>query len=175
DVMLDFGGIAKGLIAQQVVQFLQQWGPCLVDAGGDLVAGDPPQGQPGWATGITAPLENGVAIRPNLARLWLHNGALMTSGVDYRHWPTTMGEQHHIIDPRVGVSAETDLLTVTVLAADACQAEAWATATLVAGFEHGYAQLLTHNIAAMLVTRAKEIHITPTFEPYLQLESSLVR
>ncbi|MFZ0545714.1 MAG: FAD:protein FMN transferase [Candidatus Promineifilaceae bacterium] len=35
-VKLDFGGIAKGFTAQEFVDFLAEWGPCLVDSGGDL-------------------------------------------------------------------------------------------------------------------------------------------
>jgi hypothetical protein len=33
---VDLGGIAKGYTAQLAAIFLGQWGPCLVDAGGDL-------------------------------------------------------------------------------------------------------------------------------------------
>lgn len=57
---LDLGGIAKGLTAQRVVGYLSRWGPCLVDAGGDLVAG----GRTPWT-----------------ARM-----AGRRSGADYRRW-----------------------------------------------------------------------------------------
>ncbi|MEZ4519331.1 MAG: FAD:protein FMN transferase [Chloroflexota bacterium] len=41
-IRLDFGGIAKGHTAQRVVDFLSAEGPCLVDASGDLTAGEAP-------------------------------------------------------------------------------------------------------------------------------------
>ena len=47
-VKVDLGGIAKGATAQAAVDYLSHWGPCLVDAGGDLVACAAPPKLPGW-------------------------------------------------------------------------------------------------------------------------------
>ncbi|MBA1661281.1 FAD:protein FMN transferase, partial [Escherichia coli] len=54
---LDFGGIAKGYIAREVLQLLTQSGirQALVDAGGDMVMSDAPPGKNGWIVGITIP------------------------------------------------------------------------------------------------------------------------
>ncbi len=50
-VRLDLGGIGKGYTAEQAVAYLNMLGPCLVDAGGDLVAGTAPRLLPGWPVG----------------------------------------------------------------------------------------------------------------------------
>ncbi len=79
-VGLDLGGIAKGYTAQTAVAHLRAYGPCLVDAGGDLAAGAPPVGQPGWPVAIAAPWEGDGVTRPDLASFWLAEAGLATSG-----------------------------------------------------------------------------------------------
>lgn len=172
-VRLDLGGIAKGDTAQQAVNFLSQWGPALVDAGGDLVAGDAPADYPGWPVGIANPSATFAAttadpIDEDLARLWLKNSALATSGIDYRRWQQNGVMVHHLIDPHTGHSATTDLMTVSVLAADAAVAEAWAKAALVAGATRGYAWLVEAQLAAALVDPQGQLTVTPALQPFIQ-------
>ncbi|MGB1252202.1 MAG: FAD:protein FMN transferase, partial [Candidatus Promineifilaceae bacterium] len=81
-VRLDLGGIGKGFTAQTVVEWLSEWGPCLIDAGGDLTAGDAPSGLSGWPVGIAAPWTHEMPEQENMMRLWLANSSLATSGVD---------------------------------------------------------------------------------------------
>jgi len=171
-VRLDFGGIAKGETAQQAVAFLSQWGPCLVDAGGDLVAGDAPSGSPGWLVGIAKPnplekIEN-AETESDLAQLWLKNSALATSGIDYRRWQQGGAIVHHLIDPRTGVAAATDLLTVSVLAADAALAEVWAKAALIAGAAAGSELLHQQQLPAALVDQQFQLMLTPALQPFIQ-------
>ncbi|MGB1253677.1 MAG: FAD:protein FMN transferase, partial [Candidatus Promineifilaceae bacterium] len=93
-----------------------------------------------------------------------------TSGVDYRRWQHGDVVLHHVIDPRIGISAETDLSTCSVLAADACRAEAWATATLVAGAELGYSRLVEQQLAGVTISQTGETMLTPALQPHVQLE-----
>jgi thiamine biosynthesis lipoprotein len=165
---LDFGGIAKGYTAQQAVDLLVSWGPGLVDAGGDLAAGAAPQGYPGWPVAVSAPW-TGNGNEPDLVTLWLANMALATSGVDYRHWQQNGRAAHHLIDPATGHPADTDGLTMTILADDAAQAEAWATATLVAGSQAGMAALLDTDLAGLMVLRNGRVLVTPSLDQQLQM------
>ena len=168
-VKVDLGGIAKGYTAQETVNWLSAYGPCLLDAGGDLVAGSAPAGQAGWPVGISAPYNDGQA-RPNLLRMWLSYGCLATSGVDYRKWETDKGRKHHIIDPRTGNSAETDLLTVSIMMADASEAEAWATTSLILGQEVAYTLMNEYGIEALLINDDHHAQLTPNMRPHVQWE-----
>lgn len=177
DVKLDLGGIAKGATAQAAVNFLSQWGPCLVDAGGDLVAGDAPNGWPGWLVGIAKPtpvasVHADDAPERDLAHLWLKNSALATSGTDYRRWQQDGVTVHHLIDPRTGAAAATDLLTVSVLAAEAAVAEAWAKAALILGAQAGCALLEAQQHPAALVDQQQQLTITSALYPFVQVQSS---
>lgn len=170
-VRLDLGGIAKGHVAQQVVAFLSDWGPCLVDASGDLTAGDAPTGWPGWPVAVAKPSANPPGERETQFPLWLVNGTMATSGIDYRRWQQNGRTAHHLIDPRTGQPAETDLLTATVLAKTAVRAEAWATAALVLGKTAAQQRLAERNLAAALIDQHGELSVTPALAPFLELET----
>lgn len=143
---LDLGGIAKGLVVDAVAGMLraERVPAGLVSAGGDLaVWGRPPDGRC-WPVVLEE-----VPARPVLP---LRRGALATSSVTRRRWRGGGEERHHVIDPRTGASARTDLRAVSV-AADRCgDAEAAATAALVLGAAEGSAWLAGHGLHGVLVT-----------------------
>jgi thiamine biosynthesis lipoprotein len=96
-----------------------------------------------------------------LAQLWLVNAALATSGVDYRQWQAMNRTMHHIIDPRTGEPAATDLLSATVLATASVEAEGWAKAAIILGTTAAVDELGQRGLAALLVRRNGEIVTTP--------------
>ena len=158
---LGLDGVIKGYTAERAAQRLSLWGPCLVDAGGDLVAGAAPVGSGGWPVAIAAP---GSAETENLLTLSLAEAALATSGIDYRRWQVNGHAAHHIIDSRTGQPAATDLLTVSVLLKRAVQAEAVATAVMVLGQDAGFEWLAEREIPALLVSQTGTMHVTPAME-----------
>ena len=168
DVHLDLGGIAKGDTAQQAMSLLQHAGPCLVDAGGDLVAGMAPVGVPGWPVAISTPWTGSETEQQDLAAIWVAEGALATSGIDYRNWLQNGTVMHHLIDPLTGSPAQTDGLTVTILAAEAAVAEAWATATLIAGSIVGMESLLDEDLAGLMITQNGRVLVSPRMDQHLQ-------
>ncbi|MBN8636312.1 MAG: FAD:protein FMN transferase [Anaerolineae bacterium] len=146
---VDLGGIAKGWAAERVAIDLATSGACLVNFGGDLVARGAPQDLPGWEMTIADP---GKTVP--LGSLWLQDASLVTSGVDFRRWTADDGTvHHHIIDPRTGCSAETDILTVSVHHPSAVSAEAYAKAVLLRGAENGLHWLDRRWDASGLVVR----------------------
>jgi thiamine biosynthesis lipoprotein len=132
-VGLDFGGVAKGWAAHQAMRRLQVEGPALVDAGGDIaISGPRPDGRP-WQIGIADPFHKGEEIET----LFVNQCGIATSGKDRRRWTRDGVLQHHILDPLTRQPAQTDLLTVTVIAKDVMQAEAAAKAAFILGSRVG--------------------------------------
>ncbi|MGD2079092.1 MAG: FAD:protein FMN transferase [Chloroflexota bacterium] len=166
---LDLGGIAKGYTAQNAVALLRQYGPGLVNASGDLAAGDGPDGYPGWPVAIRSPWTGDAQASFDLCQLWLANQALASSGIDYRTWEINGQPRHHLIDPATGAPASNDCLTATVLGEDAAAAEAWATAAMVGGSAAGMDALVDAAVAGLMVTRTGEILMTPQMSEALQL------
>ncbi|MFN2190447.1 MAG: FAD:protein FMN transferase [Candidatus Promineifilaceae bacterium] len=167
-VRLDLAGIAKGYTAQQAVELLRPFGPCLVDAGGDLAAGAAPRDYPGWPVSVSSPWMDEGIEPTDMFTLWLADEALATSGIDYRNWRQDDQLVHHIIDPASWAPAATDGLTATILADEAGQAEAWATATLVAGSVLGMEVLVEEDLAGLMVTQSGSVVVTPPMHRRLQ-------
>ena len=130
---LDLGGIAKGWAADQAAQRLGIYGPALIDAGGDIAISGPLSNGERWPIGIADPGEP----ERNLEMLLIAQGGVATSGRDYRRWKRNGVWQHHIIDPRTGQPAETDVITATVIAPTASQAEAAAKRVFILGGRAG--------------------------------------
>jgi FAD:protein FMN transferase len=114
---LDLGGIAKGYAVDRTVELLAAYGPCLVNAGGDLaVRGG------AWPVGV----DGSVTLE-------LTRGAIATSGRDRRRWSRGGEERHHLIDPATGSPAEGLLLRVTVVGPSATEAEVLAKIAFLGG------------------------------------------
>ncbi len=130
---LDLGGIAKGWTAARLADGLAKIGSCLVNIGGDMAVRGAPDGLPGWQIEVSDPFTD-----TSLVSLYLTNTTIVTSGVDFRRWSAPEGRtHHHIVDPQTGRSAETDVLTATVVHPHAPTAESYAKAILLRGAEAG--------------------------------------
>jgi thiamine biosynthesis lipoprotein len=126
---LDLGGIAKGWMATRIADQLMPHGACLVNFGGDMVA----RGASDWDIAIHDPHTNRL-----FTTLALTNTSIVTSGIDYRHWQSATGDNlHHIINPRTGKPAITDVISATVIHPNACHAEAYAKAVIIMGARAG--------------------------------------
>jgi FAD:protein FMN transferase len=145
---LDFGGIAKGWAADQAARKLAAFGPALVNAGGDIAVSGPQSNGEAWPIGITDPFD----AETNLEILMIKQGGVATSGKDYRRWQQDSIWQHHIIDPRTGMPAQTDVLTATVVAPSTIEAEVAAKVALISGSEAGLEWIESNSaLAGMLV------------------------
>ena len=113
NVRLDLGGVAKGWAADRAARQLATCGPALIDAGGDIaLSGPKTDGQP-WPIGVSNPFQPDQ----QLELLMIPRGGVATSGRDYRRWQRGGQAVHHIVDPRTGWPAQTDVLTATVIGA----------------------------------------------------------
>ncbi|MHB8732245.1 MAG: FAD:protein FMN transferase [bacterium] len=148
-VRLDFGGIGKAWTADRVAAALSSVGPCLVDAGGDISVRGVPMGWQAWPVGVTDPRNPAET----LTILGLADCGVATSGIDVRHWRRGGQMCHHIIDPRTGRPAETDLLSVTVVASDAKEANLHAVATMILGSDEGMRSLAAQRGVDALAVR----------------------
>lgn len=146
-VGIDLGGIAKGWAIQQAVYRLGALGPALVDGGGDVACvGSPPDGP--WTVSVADPL----APEQDIAYLPLSNRAVATSSRARRRWLHNGQSAHHLIDPRTGAPAETNILSATVIAPRLPDAEIHAKTALILGEQVGLAYLnRLSDISALLV------------------------
>jgi thiamine biosynthesis lipoprotein len=125
---LDLGGIAKGYILQEALRAMAGLGVtrALVEAGGDIVVGDAPQGRDGWRIEV----DDGGAEAFVARAARLVNAALATSGPAIQFVEIAGVRYSHVIDPRTGRGL-TNRVTARVIAADGATADALATALTV--------------------------------------------
>jgi thiamine biosynthesis lipoprotein len=112
---VDLGGIAKGWLADRVAERLGD--NALVNLCGDLFARGGGESGEGWPVGFGD------------RTLLLKDMGAATSGTTKRAW----AGGHHLIDPRSGLPARSDLSEASVLASTATDAEIYAKVALLLG------------------------------------------
>jgi thiamine biosynthesis lipoprotein len=130
-----------------------------VEAGGDLLAaGAKGDGSP-WSLGVQPPRAGTGDVA---ARFRVTDRAVATSG-DYMQPFTPDLSQHHILDPRQGISPPA-LSSVSVAADTACQADALSTALMVLGPAKGLALIeRLPGAETLLITKEGMIHRSSGF------------
>lgn len=136
-IRFDFNAIAQGYTSDLVADFLNSLNinQYIIDIGGEVFArGTKPDGSK-WRVGIERPKMNNTETRSVQQVVTLENKGLATSG-SYRKYYEEDGKRYsHAIDPKTGHPVTHNLLSVTVLANTAAEADAYATAFLVMGLE----------------------------------------
>ena len=156
-VRLDLGATAKGVgsdrAARAVMSATGPSGGILVSLGGDIaVAGTPPRD--GWPVTVAEAPDYAGPPRPQLVRLT--GGAVATSSISCRRWRRGGMMLHHIVDPRTGRPADGPWRTVSVAAATCADANAAATAAIVAG-RQAASWLTRECLSARLISRDGEV------------------
>ena len=154
-LQLDLCGIAKGYAVDRMVAVLRQHGVrhALAALDGELRAlGAQADGAP-WAVALERPEDGRRAVHGVID---LEDLAVATSG-DYRRY-VQVGEVRlaHTMDARRGAPVHNAVASVTVLAPTCMQADAWATALLVAGPDAGLALAQRMGLDVLFLLRAAQ-------------------
>ncbi|MFK4102302.1 FAD:protein FMN transferase [Streptomyces sp. NPDC019531] len=151
---LDPTGIVKGWATERAARRVAESGATgvSVNGGGDVQLLGVPGPERPWRVGVSDPLRPGglaaVVSAAGAAEL-----AVATSG--------TAERGAHIVDPRTGRSAVTDLVAVTVVAPTLTWADCWATAAFAMGSREGLAWLESlPDVEALLITAGDEVRCT---------------
>jgi thiamine biosynthesis lipoprotein len=90
--------------------------------------------------------------------------AVATSSTMRRRWQTQNGTSHHLIDPRSGAPAETDLASVTAVGAGVAAAEVEAKSLLLLGTHAALQRCDRLGTAAVLIDTAGRVTFTRAME-----------
>jgi len=166
DVQLDFGGIAKGWAAEQTVHRLKHLGSALMNCGGDIFMSGPLlEGDP-WEIGLHKPFDRTSGY---IGMMYFDQCCgVATSATDRRRWKMGGVLRHHIIDPHTGLSAESDVLSATIVAPTAIEAEAAAKSVLILGSAEGLSWLESKpNLAGLIILEDGNILYSRGINEYL--------
>jgi len=165
----DLDGVAKGWIADRALALLGRHPGAIVDADGDVALRVAP--------GERIPVGVGDPRDPtaDLAVLALQAPAtapamfgVATSGISIHRWDDGDRERHHLIDPRTGAPAVTDVVQATALAGSARMAEALAKTAVILGSVDGLDFLARAGAAgAVLLLRDGRVVALPSTSRFL--------
>jgi len=146
-VELNFGAIGKGWALDRIAHTLRADGVrhALLSAGRSSVRALGGRGE-GWQINVTSP-----RVERPLARVWLREGAMGTSGAGEQFFEVDGKRYGHVLDPRTGWPAE-GALSVTVIASQAAVADALSTAFVVGGADLARTYCNTHPDVLVLFT-----------------------
>lgn len=134
DAMLDLGGIAKGFITDDLVSMLREAGckSAMLSLGGNVyVLGESFRGDD-WNVGVQDP--NGAA-NDVIASIPARNKSLVTSGLYERSFTVDDVLYHHILDPRTGYPAKTDLASASIVSDSSTDGDAYSTTLFLMGHD----------------------------------------
>lgn len=164
---IDFGGIAKGYIADRIADFLVEKGvkSAIIDLGGNiLTVGEKPSGKP-FIVGIQKPFE---MRNTTIGAVEARNISVVSSGIYERGFTQDEKYYYHLLDPKTGYPADSGLQSVTVITPLSVDADALSTCLFVMGIEEGtsFAQSLPE-VYAMFIDDNGEEHFTEGFKETL--------
>ena len=154
--IIDLGGIAKGYIADKMVERLaaRECSSALIDLGGNIYAlGCKPSGD-AWVVGVKDPLSPSGGLA---AKLEVRDESVVTSGINERFFVQDGVTYHHVLDPRTGYPIETDLASATVVCPSSTVADVYATWALALGGRQAALRLGERGIDALLIDKSGAI------------------
>ena len=157
---LDLGAIAKGYAADQIVEYLKaqdvEYG--IVNLGGNVYAFGEKHNTSKWKIGIQSP--DGERGR-YIGVIELIDKAVVTSGKYERYFIEDGTRYHHILSTEDGYPIENDLASVSIVSADATEADALSTLVFGLGLEQGLRFTEQRDgVEAILVTEDNTVFTT---------------
>lgn len=154
---VDLGGIGKGAACDAAVKAYAEAGAqaAIVSVGGSVgVWGRKSSGAP-WGIAVRDPNSSGT-----LGTLSMESGFVSTSGSYEKIFTQDGKTYHHLLDPKTGYPAESDLVSVTVLSGSGARSDALATACFVLGLEKGMALLEEYDAEGIFIGQDNTITVT---------------
>lgn len=168
-MLLDLGGIAKGLAADLAIQIYEQYGidSAIVNLGGNVYVYGEREGGGAYRIGLRDPLG---AQSHYAAVISVQNTSVVTSGVYERFFESGGKTYHHLFDPKTGYPTDNALLAVTVVCKSSTEADALSTALFVMGLKKGLAFAEQRDgVEAVFFTEDKEIYVTSGLEANVEI------
>lgn len=127
-MLIDLGSLAKGFIADLLIDYLKSVGTlsALINLGGNIVVlgPSPTNKDHHWKIGIRRP---GPSRDQSMVALKALNQSIVTSGIYERSLSDNEQTYHHILDPHTGYPIETDVASLTIVSDKSIDGEIWTT------------------------------------------------
>ncbi len=172
DLYVDLSTIGEGYAADHLARLMEQNGISryLVSVGGAVVTRGTNADGKAWRVAIQKPTDRENAVQ---AVVDLNGHGISTSG-SYRNYYELEGKRlSHVIDPATGEPIQHKLVSATVIATTAMEADGWDTGLMVLGTEKAKQVAEKEGLAVYLITKEGEGFTTwmsPQFKTFLLSE-----
>ena len=157
---IDLGGIAKGFIADKLIDLFVRNGAtdAFVNLGGNVkVLGHSQKGEP-WSIGVRDPRDNsGNSI---VAKTNTTDGSLVTSGLYERSFERDGKRYWHILDPRTGYPVQTDLMSASIFSKKSIDGDGYTKPLFMLGQEEALAFVERRKGLEALLVKANNSIVT---------------
>src|SRR5476649_2900678 len=170
NMYVDLSTVGEGYATDHLARLIEANGISnyLVSVGGAVVSrGDNAKGKP-WQVAIQKPTDKETAVQ---AIVDLQGMGISTSGSYGNYYELDGKRLSHIIDPATGHPITHKLVSATVIAPTALEADGWDTGLMVLGTQKAMALAEKEHLAVYLITKKDhgfEVHMTPQFKAYLK-------
>ena len=166
---LDLGAIGKGAACDVAYETYKNSdiSRAIIAVGGSVgVYGRKPFEEP-WKIELKNPYEANV-----IGTISIFDGFISTSGSYEKTFEKDSITYHHILDPKTGYPAHSDLVSVTVHSNSGALSDALSTACFVLGYDKSLKILQTFDAQAIFITQDNKIFTTPEITDNFHLTSS---
>ena len=171
-MQIDLGAVGKGVALDEIHKTLEEYpkvSGAVISVGGSILTyGNKPEGG-AWQIAVTDPLDPSQSV----GVLTLDGGYCVSTSGDYERYVEVDGVRyHHILDPRTGSPARSDVAGVTIVTKDGFLSDALSTACFVLGSEEGQKLLEKYDAEALFIDHAGTIAMTEGMQQYFHLSNS---
>lgn len=169
DTTIDFGGVAKGYIADRLKDYLLEQGvkSAIINLGGNvLCVGEKPDGTP-FKIGLQKPFAD---RSETIETLNIKDMSVVSSGVYERHFIKDGVNYHHLLNPRDGYPFQNGLVSVTILSDISADGDGMTTACFSLGLDEGLKLVNSlDGIYGIFITDDYEVYYSDGAEKFLEV------
>ena len=171
-MQIDLGAVGKGVALDEIHKTLEEHpkvSGAVISVGGSILTyGSKPEGG-AWQIAVTDPQDPSQSV----GVLTLAGGYCVSTSGDYERYVEVDGVRyHHILDPRTGFPARSDVAGVTIVTTDGFLSDALSTACFVLGSEEGQKLLGKYDAEGLFIDHAGTITMTEGMRQYFHLSNS---
>ena len=164
--------MGKGVALDEILKTLEahpEVSGAVISVGGSILTyGSKPEGG-AWQIAVTDPLDPSESV----GVLTLDGGHCVSTSGDYERYVEVDGVRyHHILDPRTGSPAHSDVAGVTIVTKDGFLSDALSTACFVLGQEEGQKLLEKYDAEGLFIDHEGTITMTEGMRQYFHLSNS---
>lgn len=165
-MQLDLGAVGKGLGMSELTSLLEGQSSitgAVISLGGSILTyGSKPDGS-SWRVGITDPFDKSS----NIGILSLEGQWCISTSGDYERYVEVDGVRyHHILDPRTGAPAVSQVRGVTVVLKDGLLSDGLSTACFILGPQEGMALAAEYGAESLFILSNGEIVMSEGMERF---------